>query len=55
VDTNGTGDMFAGAFLYAITSGQNYEWALGFANAAAARMVSQFGPRIGAIVLSSVH
>jgi sugar/nucleoside kinase (ribokinase family) len=49
VDTNGAGDMFAGAFLYAITSGQNYAWALGFANAAAARVVSQFGPRIAAI------
>lgn len=49
VDTNGAGDMFAGAFLYAITSGQNYEWALGFANAAAARVVSQFGPRVAAI------
>jgi sugar/nucleoside kinase (ribokinase family) len=49
VDTNGAGDMFAGAFLYAITSGQNYEWALGFANAAAARVVSQFGPRVTSI------
>jgi sugar/nucleoside kinase (ribokinase family) len=49
VDTNGAGDMFAGAFLYAITSGQNYEWSLGFANAAAARVVSQFGPRIASI------
>jgi sugar/nucleoside kinase (ribokinase family) len=46
VDTNGAGDMFAGAFLYAITSGKDYSWALTFANAAAARVVSRFGPRI---------
>lgn len=49
VDTNGAGDMFAGAFLYAITSGHDYAWALKFANAAASRIVSQFGPRIDAV------
>ena len=27
IDTNGAGDMFAGAFLYAITSGKSYAWA----------------------------
>ena len=46
IDTNGAGDMFAGAFLYAISSGHNYAWAAKFANAASARVVSQFGPRI---------
>ena len=49
VDTNGAGDMFAGAFLYAITSGQDYAWALKFANDSASRVVSQFGPRIDAV------
>ena len=49
VDTNGAGDMFAGAFLYAINAGHNYAWAAKFANAASARVVSQFGPRIDAI------
>jgi len=49
VDTNGAGDMFAGAFLYAITSGRDYSWALAFANTAAARVVSQFGPRISSV------
>ena len=49
VDTNGAGDMFAGAFLYAINTGQNYAWAAKFANAASARVVSQFGPRIEAV------
>ena len=49
VDTNGAGDMFAGAFLYAINAGQDYAWAAKFANAASARVVSQFGPRIEAV------
>jgi len=49
VDTNGAGDMFAGAFLYAISSGHDYSWAARFANAAAALVVSQFGTRIEAI------
>jgi sugar/nucleoside kinase (ribokinase family) len=46
VDTNGAGDMFAGAFLYAINLGHSYALAAKFANAASARVVSQFGPRI---------
>lgn len=48
VDTNGAGDMFAGAFLYAITHGYSYEQAGNFANHAAAKVVSQFGPRLRA-------
>lgn len=46
VDTNGAGDMFAGAFLYGITHGFDYARAGAFANAAAARVVSQYGPRL---------
>jgi sugar/nucleoside kinase (ribokinase family) len=46
IDTNGAGDMFAGAFLYAITSGQSYAWAADLANDCAARVVAQFGPRL---------
>jgi sugar/nucleoside kinase (ribokinase family) len=49
VDTNGAGDMFAGAFLYAINAGHHYAWAAKFANAASARVVSQFGPRVDAV------
>ena len=49
VDTNGAGDMFAGAFVYAINAGHNYAWAAKFANAASARVVNQFGPRIEAV------
>ena len=46
INSNGAGDMFAGAFLYAISVGHDYVLAAQFANAAAARVVSQFGPRI---------
>ncbi len=48
VDTNGAGDMFAGAFLYAITKGCSYQEAAYLANRAAAKVVSQFGPRLRA-------
>jgi sugar/nucleoside kinase (ribokinase family) len=48
IDTNGAGDMFAGAFLYAITSGKSYAWAADLANDCAARVVAQFGPRLQA-------
>ena len=38
--------MFAGVFLYAITSGKSYEWAAELANICAAKVVSKFGPRL---------
>ena len=46
VDTNGAGDMFAGAFLHAINAGHSYFSAARFANKAAAKVVSQYGPRL---------
>ena len=46
IDTNGAGDMFAGAFLYAITSGKSYDWAAKLANDCASRVVAKFGPRL---------
>ena len=46
VDTNGAGDMFAGAFLYAVTHGYSYPQAAELANRAAAKVVSQYGPRL---------
>lgn len=48
IDTNGAGDMFAGAFLYAITAGKDYLWAATLANKAAAMVVERFGPRLEA-------
>ena len=46
IDTNGAGDMFAGVFLYAITSGKSYQKAAQLANQAAAKVVERFGPRL---------
>lgn len=46
IDTNGAGDMFAGAFLYAITHGHSFASAAKLANHAAALVVSQYGPRL---------
>lgn len=46
VDTNGAGDMFSGAFLYAITCGRDYSWAGELANDCASRVVKKFGPRL---------
>ena len=46
VDTNGAGDMFAGAFLYAVTAGRDLKWAAELANESASRVVSKFGPRL---------
>ncbi|MGI1680263.1 MAG: adenosine kinase [Cellvibrionaceae bacterium] len=48
IDTNGAGDLFAGAFLYAITQGHNFEVAGNLASAASAKLVTQFGPRLHA-------
>jgi len=46
IDTNGAGDIFAGAFLHALNAGYNFQQAGILANAAAAKVVSDFGPRL---------
>ncbi|MEQ3697200.1 MAG: adenosine kinase [Pseudomonadales bacterium] len=46
IDTNGAGDMFAGAFLAAICQGKSWEYAGELASAASGAVVSQFGPRL---------
>ena len=46
LDTNGAGDMFAGAFLYALAHGHDYQTAGRFANLAAGTVVTQYGPRL---------
>lgn len=48
LDTNGAGDMFAGAFLYAVTQNVDYQTAGQFASLAASKVVSQYGPRLKA-------
>lgn len=46
IDTNGAGDMFAGAFMYGLTQGLSFEFAGKFAASAAAKVVTQYGPRL---------
>ena len=46
VDTNGAGDLFAGAFMHGLTHGKSYEEAGVLASKASSIIVSQFGPRL---------
>lgn len=46
IDTNGAGDMFAGAFMFGITNHHSYAEAGKLASLASSRVVSQFGPRL---------
>ncbi|MBE9567160.1 MAG: adenosine kinase [Proteobacteria bacterium] len=46
VDTNGAGDLFAGAFMYGLTHGKDFEASGILASKASSIIVSQFGPRL---------
>ena len=46
IDTNGAGDLFAGAFLYGITNGCSFEEAARLASFAASKVVTKYGPRL---------
>lgn len=48
IDTNGAGDLFAGAFLYGITNGLSHAEAGALASRASSAVVSKFGPRLSA-------
>ena len=54
IDTNGAGDMFAGAFLYAVTKGYAPNQAATLGNHAAAAVVSQHGNRLTLGQLSAI-
>lgn len=54
IDTNGAGDMFAGAFLYGITRGLSYPAAASLANRAAGRLIQEFGARLPAAAVQQV-
>ena len=54
IDTNGAGDMFAGAFLYAISHGHDFASAGLLACRSAAELVCQYGPRLPADTHSSL-
>ncbi len=59
IDTNGAGDLFAGAFLYGITNGKSFADAGKLASLASSKVVTQFGPRLewhqAKEVLNSLH
>jgi sugar/nucleoside kinase (ribokinase family) len=46
IDSNGAGDMFAGAFLFALSIGEDHTFAGNFASLAASTIVCNFGPRL---------
>jgi sugar/nucleoside kinase (ribokinase family) len=46
IDTVGAGDMFAGAFLYGLTRQKNFKQCAQFANHAAGKIITHFGPRL---------
>jgi len=54
IDTNGAGDMFAGAFLYAVSRGYAPDQAARLGNHAAAAVVSQHGNRLTLGQLSTI-
>ncbi len=54
IDTNGAGDLFAGAFLHALANGASFKDAGDLASFASAQLVTQFGPRLSADNLAVV-
>lgn len=46
LDTNGAGDMFAGAYLYGITNGHSLEESAKLATYASSQVVAKYGPRL---------
>lgn len=54
VDTNGAGDMFAGAFLAAYVAGADTAAAASFGNRCAAKVVAKYGPRLSKAALQTL-
>ncbi|MDB9495612.1 adenosine kinase [Spirulina major CS-329] len=54
IDTVGAGDTYAGAFLYGLTHGMDYAAAGHLASQAAAKVVTQYGPRLAPEVLPAL-
>ncbi len=55
VDTNGAGDLFAGAFLYGLTHGHSFSECGKFACACSSELVTHFGPRLGKGVTEKIY
>lgn len=54
-DTNGAGDLFAGAFLYGLTQGLSYEKAAQLACACSSKLVTEFGARLDKPTMEQVQ
>jgi len=54
VDTNGAGDMFAGAFLFGMTNGYDIAQSAKLATYASSRIVAQYGPRLNVSLKGAV-
>ncbi len=54
-DTNGAGDMFAGAFLYGLTSGMDFTLAGELASMMSSQLVTEFGPRLTIARARTLH
>ena len=54
-DTNGAGDLFAGAFLYALTHGHSYFESGKFACSCSSRLVTEFGARLDKDAIKQVY
>ena len=46
IDTNGAGDMFAGAIMFGVTNGYSFDSSGKLAAMASAKVVSEYGPRL---------
>lgn len=55
IDTNGAGDLFAGAYLYGISHGYSAEKSAKLASYASGMLVTQFGPRLNADFIAKVR
>ncbi len=54
-DTNGAGDLFAGAFLYALTHGHSYFEAGNFACHCSSQLVTEFGARLEKATIKQIY
>ena len=48
IDTLGAGDIFAGAFIYGLSQGMNFNQSGELASLASSKIVTQYGPRLAA-------
>jgi sugar/nucleoside kinase (ribokinase family) len=55
LDTNGAGDMFAGAFIYAVTQGHSHTHAAWLANQSAGQIVTQYGNRLSLDQMATIR